>query len=46
MVEPSKLYDSPFKKYHSMGIRGVFSEKQADSIFEIVTKLNPSEMIA
>ncbi|MGM5470648.1 DEAD/DEAH box helicase family protein [Flavobacteriaceae bacterium LMO-SS05] len=39
-IEPSKLYDSPFKNYHSMGIDGVFTEKQADVIFEIVENFN------
>ncbi|MGO1585678.1 MAG: type I restriction endonuclease subunit R, partial [Mesonia sp.] len=35
-IEPSKLYDSPFKNYHSMGIDGVFTTQQADAIFDIV----------
>ncbi|HTN69315.1 MAG TPA: DEAD/DEAH box helicase family protein [Dysgonamonadaceae bacterium] len=39
-IEPSKLYDSPFKNYHSMGIDGVFTEQQADMIFKIVGDFN------
>lgn len=39
-IEPSKLYDAPFKSYHSMGIDGVFTEQQADVIFEIVEGFN------
>ncbi|MER3375173.1 MAG: DEAD/DEAH box helicase family protein [Allomuricauda sp.] len=39
-LEPSKLYDSPFKNYHSLGIEGVFNEQQADTIFKIVKDFN------
>lgn len=39
-IEPTKLYDSPFKNYHSMGIDGVFSTQQADIIFKIVKGFN------
>ncbi|MCB0462831.1 MAG: restriction endonuclease, partial [Flavobacteriaceae bacterium] len=39
-IEPSKLYDSPFKNFHGMGIDGVFTEKQADAIFKIVEDFN------
>ncbi|TXD53589.1 MULTISPECIES: DEAD/DEAH box helicase family protein [unclassified Polaribacter] len=39
-IEPSKLYDSPFKNYHNMGIDGVFSVQQADRIFKIVEEFN------
>lgn len=39
-IEPSKLYDAPFKNYHSMGIDGVFTEQQADMIFKIVQEFN------
>ena len=45
-IDPGKLYDSPFKKYHNMGIEGVFNEKQADQIFEIVTGLNQLHQIS
>lgn len=41
-IEPSKLYDAPFKNYHSLGIDGVFTEQQADKIFEIVSSFNTS----
>ncbi|WP_416440848.1 DEAD/DEAH box helicase family protein [Leeuwenhoekiella sp. A16] len=41
-IEPSKLYDTPFKKYHSLGIEGVFSEQQADRIIEIIREFNDS----
>jgi type I restriction enzyme R subunit len=39
-IYPEKLYDSPFKNYHSSGIDGVFNEKQADKIFDIVRGFN------
>lgn len=39
-IEPSKLYDSPFKNYHSLGIDGVFTENQAEMIFKIVENFN------
>ena len=39
-IEPSKLYDSPFKSYHSMGIDGVFNTEQADNILKIVGEFN------
>jgi type I restriction enzyme R subunit len=39
-IAPSKLYDSPFKNYHSMGIDGVFTTQQADVIFKIVEDFN------
>jgi type I restriction enzyme R subunit len=39
-IELSKLYDAPFKNYHSMGIDGVFNTQQSDAIFEIVRDFN------
>lgn len=39
-IEPAKLYDSPFKGYHNMGIDGVFTTEQADNIFKIVGEFN------
>ncbi len=39
-IDPAKFYESPFKNFHSLGIDGVFSRKQADRIFEIIEKLN------
>jgi len=39
-IDPAKLYDSPFKNYHSLGIDGVFNEEQADNIFSIIKDLN------
>lgn len=39
-IEPSKLYDAPFKNYHSLGIDGVFTEQQADQIFQILADFN------
>ena len=45
-IDPMKLYDSPFKDFHSMGVEGVFNEKQADQIFEIVSGLNELHQIS
>lgn len=39
-IDPSKLYESPFKNYHNMGIDGVFNQEQADTIFSIVKDFN------
>ena len=39
-IDPEKLYDAPFKNYHSMGIDGIFSEEQTDKIFQIVKGFN------
>ncbi|WP_127844561.1 DEAD/DEAH box helicase family protein [Psychroflexus aestuariivivens] len=39
-INPEKLYEAPFKEFHSQGVDGVFSEDQADNIFEIVSSLN------
>ena len=39
-IDPAKLYDSPFKNYHSLGIDGVFNEEQADNIFSIIKDFN------
>ncbi len=38
--DPAKLYDSPFKNFHSMGVDGVFNSAQADKIIEIVRDFN------
>ena len=45
-IDPSKLYDSPFKNYHNMGIDGVFNEHQADAIFKIVEEFNNRQIEA
>lgn len=43
-IELSKLYDSPFKGYHNMGIDGVFNTEQANAIFNIVEDFNKQEI--
>jgi len=35
-IDPAMLYESPFVDIHNLGIDGVFNEKQADRIFEII----------
>lgn len=45
-IDPSKLYDSPFKNYHSMGIDGVFNQQQSNRIFKIIEDLNNSSNTA
>ncbi len=42
-IDPAKLYDSPFKNYHSLGIDGVFNEEQATSIFNIIEQFNNTQ---
>ncbi|MFV5702590.1 DEAD/DEAH box helicase family protein [Flavobacterium sp. XS2P12] len=42
-IDPTKLYDSPFKKFHSLGIDGVFNEQQADFIFKIIQDFNNNQ---
>lgn len=39
-IDPAKLYDSPFKNYHSLGIDGVFNEEQSTNIFSIIENFN------
>lgn len=39
-IDPTKLYDSPFKNYHSLGIDGVFDEEQSTNIFNIIENFN------
>ena len=39
-IDPMKLYDAPFKTFHSLGIDGIFNDEQADKIFKIVEKVN------
>lgn len=43
-IDPSKLYDSPFKNYHTMGIDGVFNQQQSNRIFKIIEELNKSDI--
>ncbi|MFD2907521.1 DEAD/DEAH box helicase family protein [Flavobacterium ardleyense] len=42
-IDPSKLYDSPFKSYHSQGIDGVFNEEQSINIFSIIREFNKNK---
>lgn len=42
-IDPSKLYESPFKDFHYHGIDGIFNEQQADVIFEIINSFNKAE---
>ncbi|MGM0636565.1 MAG: DEAD/DEAH box helicase family protein [Bacteroidota bacterium] len=39
-INPEKLYDVPFKNFHSHGVDGVFNDQQADNLFQIITRLN------
>ncbi|AEA43696.1 DEAD/DEAH box helicase family protein [Fluviicola taffensis] len=39
-IDPYKLYDAPFKNFHSMGIDGVFDQQQSGHIFKIIEHLN------
>jgi type I restriction enzyme R subunit len=39
-IDPTKLYDAPFKNYHSLGIEGVFDEQQTNKIFDIIDSFN------
>lgn len=41
-IDPTKLYDAPFKNYHALGIDGVFNEQQSNQIFNIIDDLNDS----
>ena len=45
-IDPTKLYDAPFKNFHNLRIDGVFNEEQADKIFTIIEKLNERNNIA
>lgn len=39
-IDPLKLYDSPFKNFHSLGVDGVFNDEQANKIFKIIEGVN------
>lgn len=39
-IDPTKLYDAPFKNFHSMGVDGVFNDQQADVLFDIIDGFN------
>jgi len=39
-IDPAKLYDAPFSNYHPHAVDGIFSQKQADQIFDIIGKIN------
>ena len=39
-IDPVKLYDAPFKNYHSLGVDGVFNDEQAGKLFEIIENIN------
>jgi type I restriction enzyme R subunit len=39
-IDPTKLYDAPFKNYHNLGIEGVFNEQQTNKIFDIIESFN------
>lgn len=45
-IDPTKLYDAPFKNFHNLGIEGVFNEQQTDKIFEIIEEINERDNIA
>ncbi len=40
-IDPNKLFDSPFKKYHPLGIEGVFNDQQTTKILKIIEEINP-----
>ena len=42
-LDATKLYDTPFKNFHSLGVDGVFNEQQADVIFKIVEDFNQAK---
>lgn len=39
-LNPEKLYESPFIKFHNMGIEGIFNEEQSGRLINIITDLN------
>lgn len=40
VMNPEQLYESPFTEVHPDGLDGVFSDRQADRILEIVRSIN------
>lgn len=42
-IDPAKLYDSPFKNYHSLGIDGIFNQEQSTNIFSILEEFNSNK---
>ena len=45
-INPEKLYDAPFKNYHSLGVDGVFNDKQADEIFDILEQFDQTNQVS
>jgi len=43
-IELTKLYDTPFRNYHSMGLDGVFKPEQANAIIGILKEFNEREI--
>jgi len=43
-IVPEKLYDSPFKNFHSLGVDGVFNEQQTDKIFKIIEQFGDNKL--
>ncbi|MRT17515.1 DUF4145 domain-containing protein [Vitellibacter sp. q18] len=39
-IDLAKLYDSPFKNFHSQGIDGIFDSQQADALIGILEAFN------
>lgn len=43
-LDATKLYDAPFKNFHTLGVDGVFNEQQTDVIFKIIENFNKNKV--
>ena len=43
-LDATKLYDAPFKNFHTLGVDGVFNEQQSDVIFKIIENFNKNQV--
>ena len=41
-MSPELLYEPPFTDLHREGLDGIFPDKEADNIIEILTEINES----
>ncbi|MDE5067831.1 MAG: heavy metal transporter, partial [Trichodesmium sp. St2_bin6] len=42
VMSPELLYEPPFTDLHTEGLDGIFADKEADNIIEILTEINES----
>ena len=46
VMEPERLYEQPFTRFDTDGLDGVFNDKQADGIVEVIRTINQNAFVA